>query len=81
LRAILAEVVWAISHTKNNYLSAQYHRLARRLGKKKAVVQFLIAFWSSFTMSCSLKRLIRTWGLIISTNLMPHGLSGNMFVA
>jgi hypothetical protein len=38
LRAILAEVVWAISHTKNNNLSAQYHRLARRLGKKKAVV-------------------------------------------
>jgi transposase len=38
LRAILAEVVWAISHTKANYLSAQYHRLARRLGKKKAVV-------------------------------------------
>jgi len=38
LRALLAEVVWAISHTKNNYLSAQYHRLARRLGKKKAVV-------------------------------------------
>ncbi len=38
LRAMLAEVVWVISHTKNNYLSAQYHRLARRLGKKKAVV-------------------------------------------
>jgi transposase len=38
LRAILAEVVWAISHTKENYLSAQYHRLARRLGKKKAIV-------------------------------------------
>ena len=38
LRAILAEVVWAISHTKDNYLSAQYHRLARRLGKKKAIV-------------------------------------------
>jgi transposase len=31
-------VVWAISHTSGNYLSAQYHRLARRLGKKKAVV-------------------------------------------
>jgi hypothetical protein len=30
--------VWAISHTSGNYLSAQYHRLARRLGKKKAVV-------------------------------------------
>ena len=38
LRAVLAEVVWAIAHTKNNYLSAQFHRLARRLGKKKAVV-------------------------------------------
>ena len=38
LRAMLAEVVWVISHTKDNYLSAQYHNLARRLGKKKAVV-------------------------------------------
>jgi transposase len=38
LRAILAEVVWVLSHMKDNYLSAQYHRLARRLGKKKAVV-------------------------------------------
>ena len=38
LRAILAEVVWVISHTKDNYLSAQYHRLARRIGKAKAVV-------------------------------------------
>jgi transposase len=38
LRAVLAEVVWAIAHTKNNYLSAQFHRLARRLGKKRAVV-------------------------------------------
>lgn len=38
LKAVLAEVVWAISHTKDNYLSAQYHRLARKRGKKKAVV-------------------------------------------
>src|SRR5437588_2614940 len=38
LRAMLAEVVWVISHMKDTYLSAQYHRLARRLGKKKAVV-------------------------------------------
>ena len=35
---MLAEVVWVISHTKDNYLSAQYHRLARRIGKKKAIV-------------------------------------------
>ena len=38
LRAVLAEVVWVISHTKDNYLSAQFHRLARRIGKKRAIV-------------------------------------------
>ena len=38
LKATLAEVVWVISHMKDNYLSAQYHRLARRIGKNKAVV-------------------------------------------
>ena len=38
LRAVLAECVWVISHTKDNYLSAQYQRLARRIGKKRAVV-------------------------------------------
>ncbi len=38
LRALLAECVWVISHMKDNYLSAQYHRLARRIGKKRAVV-------------------------------------------
>jgi transposase len=38
LRAMLAEAVWVISHTKDNYLSAQYHRLARRIGAKRAVV-------------------------------------------
>jgi transposase len=37
-RAVLAEVVWVISHTSGNYLSAQYHRLARRIGKLKAIV-------------------------------------------
>ena len=38
LKAALAEVVWVLSHMKGNYLSAQYHRLARRLGKQKAVM-------------------------------------------
>jgi hypothetical protein len=31
-------VVWVLSHRKDTDLSAQYHRLARRLGKKKALV-------------------------------------------
>jgi transposase len=37
VRAILAEVVWSITRT-NNYLAAQYHRLARRKGKRRAVM-------------------------------------------
>jgi hypothetical protein len=37
LRAALTEAAWAASHTKN-YLGAQYHRLARRRGKKRAAV-------------------------------------------
>ncbi len=35
---VLGEVAWAISRTKDNYLSAYYHRIARRRGKKKAIV-------------------------------------------
>src|SRR5436305_9553724 len=38
LRSVLTQVAWAVSHTKDNYLSAQYHRLARRLGRKKSIV-------------------------------------------
>jgi transposase len=38
LRAVLSEVAWAIAHTKDNYLAAQYQRLARRRGKNKAIV-------------------------------------------
>jgi transposase len=36
--ATLAEVVWSLSHMKDHYLSTQYHRLARRSGKARAVV-------------------------------------------
>ncbi len=38
LKAALCEASWAASHTKNTYLAAQYRRLARRIGKKKALV-------------------------------------------
>src|SRR5215470_9854252 len=36
-RAALGEVAWAISQTKDTSLSAQFHRIARRRGKQKAV--------------------------------------------
>lgn len=38
LEAALIQAAWAASHTKNTYLSAQYHRLVTRRGKKKALV-------------------------------------------
>lgn len=38
LRATLVQAAWAASHTKDTYLAAQYHRLAGRRGKKRALV-------------------------------------------
>jgi transposase len=38
LRSALVEAAHAASHTKATYLSAHYHRLAARRGKKKAIV-------------------------------------------
>ena len=38
LRVALTQAAHAASHTKNTYLSAQYHRIAARRGKKKAIV-------------------------------------------
>ena len=38
LKRALVQAGWAASHTKGTYLSAQYHRLAQRRGRKRAVV-------------------------------------------
>jgi transposase len=38
LRAVLVQAAWAASHTKATYLSAQFRRLVRRMGRKKALV-------------------------------------------
>jgi transposase len=38
LKGALCEAAWAASHTKKTYLAAQYRRLTRRLGKKRALV-------------------------------------------
>ena len=38
LRTALIEAAWAASRTKNTYLSAQYRRFVKRMGKKKALV-------------------------------------------
>lgn len=38
LREALVEAAWAASRTKGTYLAAQYHRLAARRGRKRALV-------------------------------------------
>src|SRR5262249_7205245 len=37
LRAMLGEVAWIISRMKDNYLAVQYHRIARKRGREKAI--------------------------------------------
>jgi transposase len=38
LKRILVQAAWAASHTKDTYLAAPYRRLAKRRGRKKALV-------------------------------------------
>ena len=38
LRGVLGEIAWAASRTKNTYLSSHYKRIAKKRGKKKAIV-------------------------------------------
>lgn len=38
LRTILVQAAWAASRSKGTYLQAQYHQLARRRGRKRALV-------------------------------------------
>jgi len=38
LRRCLSQAAWAASHTKDTYLSAQYRQIAKRRGKKRAII-------------------------------------------
>jgi transposase len=38
IKAALCEVAWAISRTRNTWLSAKFWSLSARIGKKKAIV-------------------------------------------
>ena len=38
LRSTLVEAAWAASHSRDTFLAAQYHRLARRIGRKRAAM-------------------------------------------
>ena len=53
---ILTQCAWAAAHTRDTYLSAQFWRLARRIGKKKAVIavahSILVICWHLLTNDC-----------------------------
>jgi transposase len=56
LGEVLIECAWAAARSRDTYLSAQYWRLARRIGKKKAAVavghSILVIAWHLLTSNC-----------------------------
>jgi len=56
LGEVLIECAWAAARSRDTYLSAQYWRLARRIGKKKAAVavghSILVIAWHLLAYDC-----------------------------
>jgi transposase len=61
LGEVLIECAWAAARSRDTYLSAQYWRLARRIGKKKAAVavghSILVIAWHLLTYDCDYQDL------------------------
>jgi transposase len=61
LGEVLIECAWAAARSRDTYLSAQYWRLARRIGKKKAAVavghSILVIAWHLLTDDCDYQDL------------------------
>ena len=38
MKSVITEAAWAATRTKNTFLSARYHRIAARRGKKRALI-------------------------------------------
>ena len=56
LGAVLTECAWGAARSRGTYLSAQFWRLARRIGKKKAAVavghSILVIAWNLLSHNC-----------------------------
>jgi transposase len=61
LGEVLTECAWAAARSRDTYLSAQYWRLARRIGKKKAAVavghSILVIAWHLLANDCDYQDL------------------------
>jgi transposase len=65
LADVLTECAWAAAHTRDTYLAAQFWRLARRIGKKKAAVavghSILVIAWHLLANDCDYQDLGGDW--------------------
>jgi transposase len=65
LGEVLTECAWAAAHTRETYLAAQFWRLARRIGKKKAAVavghSILVIAWHLLANDCDYHDLGGDW--------------------
>jgi len=61
LRAVLVQAAWVASHQKETYLAAQYKRMVKRMGKKKALVAvghtILVIVWHVLKKKTSYEEL------------------------
>jgi transposase len=61
LREALVQAAWAATRTKDSWLRARYYRLAKRLGRKRAIVavahSMLIAIWWMLSEDCDYQDL------------------------
>ncbi len=61
LGEVLLECAWAAARSRDTYLSAQYWRLSRRIGKKKAAAavghSILVIAWHLLSYDCEYEDL------------------------
>ena len=61
---MLIECAWAAARSRDTYLSAQYWRLARRIGKKKAAMalghSILVIAWHLLANDCDYQDWVAT---------------------
>jgi hypothetical protein len=69
---MLGEVAWAIARTKDKYLSALYHRVARRRGNEIAIM----ALAHKVLAGLQLPAGVIAWVIALVVAYIAHGLSG-----
>jgi transposase len=76
LGEVLTECAWAAAHSRDTYLAAQFWRLARRIGKKKAAGavghSILVIAWHLLAYNCDYRDLGGDFFVQRDTNRARH---------